>query len=118
MSNNRIVIVYNIKRYSILLIDTITSSLPGELQVYRNVDSVTMGDVNSNKNLHTTTEFLNKENLSGLPPHLLTAKVGTMMVLFRDLTSKMIKVYTCVSSTEFLNKENPSGLPASTSSEC
>ena len=35
-----------------------------------------------------TTEFLNSINLSGLPPHLLTIKVGCVMMLLRNLNPK------------------------------
>ena len=35
-----------------------------------------------------TTEFLNKITLSGLPPHLLTVKVGCVMMLLRNLNPK------------------------------
>ena len=68
--------------------EEIISSLPGASQIYRSADSVTIGDVNSHKGLHVTTEFLNKQNLSGLPPHLLTVKVGTIMMILRNLNPK------------------------------
>ena len=35
-----------------------------------------------------TTEFLNSINLSGLPPHLLTVKVGAVMMSLRNLNPK------------------------------
>ena len=54
--------------------------LPGLPQCYRSADKIPVGDVNSEQGLHVTTEFLNTINLSGLPPHLLTVKVGVVMM--------------------------------------
>ena len=62
-------------------------SLPGESKAYRSVDSDSVV-VNSDKGLHVNTEFLNKQNLSRLSLHLLTVKVGTVMMLLRNLNPK------------------------------
>ena len=68
--------------------ETIMKTLPGEGQVYLSADAVSIGDVNSDEGLHVTTEFLNSINLSGLPPHVLTVKVGVVMMLLRNLNPK------------------------------
>ena len=64
------------------------STLPGEGEVYLSADNVVIGDLNSDKGLYVTTEFLNDINLSGLPPHKLTIKVGSIMMLLRNLNPK------------------------------
>ena len=63
-------------------------TLPGEGEVYLSADAVNIGDVNSDEGLYVTTEFLNGINLSGLPPHQLTVKVGCIMMLLRNLNPK------------------------------
>ena len=63
-------------------------TLPGEGQVYLSADAVNIGDSNSDEGLYVTTEFLNSINLSGLPPHQLTVKVGCVMMLLRNLNPK------------------------------
>ena len=60
-------------------------TLPGEEQVYLSVDAVAIGDVSSDEGLHVTTEFLNSINLSGVTPHVLTIKVGVVVMLLRNL---------------------------------
>ena len=69
--------------------EEILQTLPGEGgNVYLSADSVIIGDVNSDEGLYVTTEFLNSINLSGLPPHQLTVKVGCVMMLLRNLNPK------------------------------
>ena len=65
--------------------EEIMKTLPGEGEVYLSADSVVIGD---DRGLYVTTEFLNRINLSGLPPHLLTVKVGCVMMLLRNLNPK------------------------------
>ena len=65
--------------------EDILKTLPGEGQVYLSVDAVMIGD---EQGLYVTTEFLNGINLSGLPPHQLTVKVGCVMMLLRNLNPK------------------------------
>jgi len=64
------------------------STLPGEGETYFSADQVNIGEVNSDSGLHVTTEFLNNINVSGLPPHQLTVKVGSIMMLLRNLNPK------------------------------
>ena len=63
-------------------------TLPGLAQPYLSADSVVIGEAGSDQGLHVTTEFLNSINISGLPPHLLTVKVGAVMMLLRNLNPK------------------------------
>ena len=63
-------------------------TLPGEEKVYYSADAVPVGDIDSDEGMYVTTEFLNSINLSGLPPHLLTVKVGAVMMLLRNLSPK------------------------------
>ena len=63
-------------------------TLPGLAQPYLSADSVVIGEAGSDQGLHVTTEFLNSINVSGLPPHLLTVKVGAVMMLLRNLNPK------------------------------
>ena len=65
--------------------EDILKTLPGEGQVYLSADAVMIGD---EQGLYVTTEFLNGINLSGLPPHQLTVKVGCVMMLLRNLNPK------------------------------
>ena len=66
--------------------DEILKTLPGEGgQVYLSADKVQEGD---DEGQYVTSEFLNKINLSGLPPHRLTVKVGCVMMLLRNLNPK------------------------------
>jgi hypothetical protein len=63
-------------------------TLPGTEQTYLSADAVVIGEVGSDQGLHVTTEFLNSINISGLPPHLLTIKVGAVVMLLRNLNPK------------------------------
>ena len=65
--------------------ENILQTLPGKAHTYQSADAVQIGD---DQGLHVTTEFLNKITLSGLPPHLLTVKVGCVMMLLRNLNPK------------------------------
>jgi hypothetical protein len=62
--------------------------LPGREQVYLSADAVVIGEASSDEGLHVTTEFLNSINVSGLPPHVLTIKIGAVMMLLRNLNPK------------------------------
>ena len=65
--------------------ENILQTLPGKGFTYQSADAVQIGD---DQGLCVTTEFLNKITLSGLPPHLLTVKVGCVMMLLRNLNPK------------------------------
>ena len=65
--------------------ENILQTLPGKGNTYQSADAVMLGD---DQGLYVTTEFLNNITLSGLPPHLLTVKVGCVMMLLRNLNPK------------------------------
>ena len=65
--------------------DEMMKSLPGEEDRYLSADSVDLGD---DTGLYVSTEFLNTIDLSGLPPHILSVKVGAVMMLLRNLNPK------------------------------
>lgn len=59
----------------------IQQTLPGDLMSFKSVDTVT--DVDETVNF--PTEFLNSLDLPGLPPHNLQLKIGSPIILLRNL---------------------------------
>jgi len=57
--------------------------LPGQEYVYNSADSIVSDDPSDA--LNYPTEFLNSITLSGMPPHSLVLKVGTVVMLIRNL---------------------------------
>ena len=60
---------------------TIQNFLPGELFSYKSVDTVT----NQDDVVNYPTEFLNSLDLPGLPPHNLQLKVGSVVIMLRNI---------------------------------
>ena len=61
--------------------DKLMEKLPGEAAVYRSFDQTTeMSDACA-----YPTEFLNKQNPPGLPPHELRLKIGCPIILLRNM---------------------------------
>nr|CAI5869674.1 unnamed protein product [Callosobruchus analis] len=60
--------------------------LDGDYTTYLSVDSVETED--NSERLNFTIEFLNSINPSGIPQHRLRLKVGTVVMLLRDLNTK------------------------------
>ncbi|XP_026467789.1 uncharacterized protein LOC113371377 [Ctenocephalides felis] len=65
---------------------TIQSSLPGECITYKFVDTAT----NQDDILNYPTEFLNSLELPGLPPHNLQLKVGSVVIMLRNLNQPIL----------------------------
>ena len=55
--------------------------LPGDLMSYKSIDTV----CDSNEGVNYPTEFLNSLDLPGLSPHNLQLKVGSPVILLRNL---------------------------------
>ncbi|XP_015185694.1 PREDICTED: ATP-dependent DNA helicase PIF1-like [Polistes dominula] len=55
--------------------------LPGDLVSYKSIDTV----CDANEALNFPTEFLNSLDLPGMPPHKLLLKVGSPIILLRNL---------------------------------
>ena len=60
---------------------TLVEQLPGECVQYRSLDSVP----DESHAIEFPTEFLNSLEVSGLPPHLLSLKVGASIIILRSL---------------------------------
>ncbi|XP_060874369.1 ATP-dependent DNA helicase pif1-like [Metopolophium dirhodum] len=60
---------------------TIQSKIAGDLVTYKSVDSIT----NPDDVVNYPTEFLNSLEIPGLPPHNLQLKVGTVILILRNL---------------------------------
>lgn len=59
----------------------IQNEIAGDLQTYKSVDTVTSED----EVVNYPTEFLNSLELSGLPPHNLKLKIGSVIIMLRNI---------------------------------
>ncbi|KAJ8876613.1 hypothetical protein PR048_021058 [Dryococelus australis] len=60
----------------------IIQRVPGQVKTYKSIDTVT----NVDDVVHFPQDFLNSLNPSGLPPHELSLKVGTPIMLLRNIS--------------------------------
>ena len=60
--------------------------LPGETKIYLSADSVNCDDNEEAQNY--PMEFLNSLTPSGMPPHCLNLKVGSIVTLLRNISLK------------------------------
>lgn len=61
--------------------ELIQNQLPGETQAYNSVDTM----VDQDQAVHYPTEFLNSLDPPGMPPHALTLKIGSPIIILRNL---------------------------------
>jgi hypothetical protein len=61
----------------------VLQSLPGEKISFLSADSISVGDDNE---MRYPVEFLNSLEVSGLPPHQLTVKVGAVLMCLRNIS--------------------------------
>ena len=59
----------------------IQNKITGELMVYKSIDSV----INQDDDVRYPTEFLNSLELPGLPPHNLQLKIGSVIIMLRNI---------------------------------
>jgi len=55
--------------------------LPGDFMSFKSIDIV----IDENKTVNFPTEFLNSLDLTGMPPHNLQLKIGSLIILLRNL---------------------------------
>lgn len=67
--------------------EEVTCRISGEAREYFSVDTV-VGDSDEEQLLYEA-EFLNAQNCSGIPPHKLTLKIGTPIMMMRNLNSDL-----------------------------
>jgi ATP-dependent DNA helicase PIF1 len=61
--------------------NNIQALIPGGKQVYQSIDTM----VEEDESVNYPTEFLNSLEPPGMPPHKLTLKIGTPVILLRNL---------------------------------
>ena len=67
----------------------ILKRMPGEARVYASADTVsTIVDTSQEELANYSTEFINSLTPSRMPPHLLTLKIGCLIMLLRNLNTK------------------------------
>ncbi|GFS92039.1 ATP-dependent DNA helicase [Trichonephila clavipes] len=62
---------------------TIQHGIPSETTTYKSIDTVE----NQDEVVNYPTEFLNSLDLPGMPPHVLTLKIGVPIILLRNINS-------------------------------
>ncbi|XP_008181178.1 uncharacterized protein LOC103308839 [Acyrthosiphon pisum] len=78
---------------------TIQSEIAGELRSYESVDSTT----DENEAVNYLTEFLNSLDVPGTPPHNLQVKVGSIIIMLRNLNPPKLCNDTRLSIKKLMN---------------
>ena len=68
------------------------NEMPGEEVEYRSADR----NLNESDEVRFPTEFLNKQTPSGTPPHKLLLKIGTPIMLLRNIDPKEVSTYNFI----------------------
>lgn len=77
----------------------IQDKITGELKNYRSVDSIT----NEDEVVNYPTEFLNSLELPGLPPHNLQLKIGSLIIMLRNINQPRLCNGTRLAVKKLLN---------------
>ncbi|XP_044741909.1 uncharacterized protein LOC123302881 [Chrysoperla carnea] len=66
--------------------ETIQDMIPGAVKIYYSIDTT----INENESVNFPTEFLNSLDIPGMPLHCLKLKVGSPIILLRNLNSPQL----------------------------
>lgn len=61
----------------------IQEKLPGQITTYKSIDTV----INPDEAINYPTEFLNSLDVPGMPPHCLNLKIGSCIILLRNINA-------------------------------
>lgn len=77
----------------------IQNKIPGEAKTYKSIDTV----MNQDEAVSYPTEFLNSLDLPGMPPHILTLKLGVPIILLRNINPPRLCNGTRLSVKNIMN---------------
>ncbi|GFT09070.1 hypothetical protein TNCV_4105332 [Trichonephila clavipes] len=78
---------------------TIQHGIPSETTTYKSIDTVE----NQDEVINYPTEFLNSLDLPGMPPHVLTLKIGVPIILLRNINPPRLCNGTRLSVKKMMN---------------
>ncbi|GFX94828.1 ATP-dependent DNA helicase pif1 [Trichonephila clavipes] len=78
---------------------TIQHGIPSETTTYKSIDTVE----NQDEVVNYPTEFLNSLDLPGMPPHVLTLKIGVPIILIRNINPPRLCNGTRLSVKKMMN---------------
>lgn len=78
---------------------TIQNQIPGELRSYKSIDRVE----NEDEVINYPVEFLNSLDLPGMPPHHLRLKIGSVIIMLRNLHAPKLCNGTRLIVTKVMN---------------
>ncbi|XP_076765241.1 uncharacterized protein LOC143432459 [Xylocopa sonorina] len=78
---------------------TIQIDIPDEETTYKSIDTV----VNHDESVNYPTEFFNLLDLQGMPPHILSLKIGSPIILLRNINPSQLCNGTRLSVKKLIN---------------